>query len=142
MYLSVFVGRVLPVLAVFMTLTSGNVNAQVQTFEINRTDLAINYVIDGVSDPDLVLVRGKTYVFQLSTPGHPFCIKTAPTRGDVSDRFDSGVTNNCIATGTLTFVVPLNAPDLLYYICSLHISMTGQIQIIDDLPLFEDGFES
>jgi hypothetical protein len=109
---------------------------------LDNTDSAINYRIDGESDPDLMLTRGKTYVFQISTPGHPFCIKTAQTLGETDDRFDNGVTNNCIENGTLTFVVPLDAPDLLYYICTVHRTMTAQIIIVDEPSLFSDGFES
>ena len=129
-------------LAVLTSLISLDVTAQEDTFIIDDTQFAINYLIDGVPDPDLVLVRGRTYTFQLSTPGHPFCVKTAPTLGEIDDRYDIGVTNNCIENGTLTFVVPLDAPNLLYYICSVHILMTAQILIVDALPIFSDGFES
>ena len=42
-----------------------------------------------------------------------------------------GVTNNGAATGTITFTVPSNAPDTLFYVCEFHASMTGQINIVD-----------
>jgi len=35
-----------------------------------------NYVINGVSNPTLELVRGQTYTFNVSASGHPFWIKT------------------------------------------------------------------
>lgn len=39
------------------------------------------YVIDGNNNPTLTLVRGYTYYFVVSAPGHPFWIKTAQTTG-------------------------------------------------------------
>lgn len=140
--LSIFHSRLVLGFCTTMMLVSFQAFAVDDTFVIDGTVVSLDYLINGEADPDLVLVRGKTYVFQLSTPGHPFCVKTAPTLGKSNDRYDTGVTNNCIETGTLTFVVPLDAPDELFYICSVHISMTASIIIVDDLPLFSDGFES
>lgn len=88
------------------------------------------YVIDGVSNPSLTLCRGSTYTFAIDTPGHPFYVKTVQGTG-TADSYDSGVTGNGTTLGTLTFVVPLDAPATLYYICSLHAAMTGALQIVD-----------
>ena len=88
------------------------------------------YVIDGVSNPDLTLCRGSTYVFALNAPGHPFYIKTVQGTG-TGNAYSSGVTGNGSETGNVTFVVPADAPDTLYYNCSLHAPMTGTIHIVD-----------
>lgn len=88
-----------------------------------------NYTIDGATDPDIFLIRGFTYYFNLNTTSsHPFWIKTAAVTGTGSD-YASGVTNNGAYTGTLTFTVPLDAPNQLYYICQYHSSMVGNIYI-------------
>jgi plastocyanin len=88
------------------------------------------YVIDGVSNPSLTLCRGSTYTFAIDTPGHPFYVKTVQSTG-TADAYDSGVTGNGTTSGNLTFVVPLDAPATLYYICSLHAAMIGTINLVD-----------
>ncbi len=89
-----------------------------------------DYLIDGVADPDLTLVRGCTYTFDIDAQGHPFAIKTQQVPGP-ANTYDEGVTNNGTASGTLTFQVPLDAPDTLFYICQVHAAMTGTLDIID-----------
>ncbi len=91
---------------------------------------ASDYVFNSVVDPTLTLRRGTTYTFNLSVSGHPFYIKTAQVTG-VGSAYNDGVTTNGAETGVFTFVVPMTAPNTLYYICSLHASMTGIINIIN-----------
>jgi hypothetical protein len=77
--------------------------------------------INGVNSPTLTLVRGQTYTFDVSTtPGfHPFRINS------------TGVVNNNITSGTLTFAVPTAAANYTYN-CGVHgSSMQGQILTVD-----------
>jgi hypothetical protein len=92
-----------------------------------------DYVINGVNDPALTLVRGRTYTFAIATPSHPFWIKTNAVTGTGAGYYN-GVTNNGIGSGTLTFAVPANAPNSLVYICSLHAAMTGTLNITNPPP--------
>ena len=87
------------------------------------------FVINSQANPGLTLTRGQTYVFQLNAPGHPFWIKTVPETGTDST-FDTGVTNNGVSEGTLTFAVPASAPSPLYYQCQYHEPMTGTLTIV------------
>jgi hypothetical protein len=102
----------------------------------NNTKLAVTaihddaYIIDGKEDPTLVLCRGRTYVFELNAKLHPFLVKLAPTEG-AADRYDVGVTNNGYEVGTITFVVPMNAPSSLWYVCEYHPGMIGELRIRD-----------
>ena len=85
-----------------------------------------------VSDPTLTLSRGHTYVFENrnANGAHPFYIKTSLANGGTNDAYNTGVTNNGGAGGTeIVFTVPHDAPDLLYYQCSSHINMAGQLKI-------------
>ena len=86
------------------------------------------YVINGSNNPTINLLRGLTYYFSVSASGHPFWIKTSPVTGTGS-AYSSGVTNNGIDVGTITFTVPLDAPSTLYYICQIHSAMQGQFSI-------------
>lgn len=98
------------------------------------------YLVDFVSNPTLTLARGNTYVFNIDTQGvYPFWIKTAPTTG-TGDAYSIGVTRNGASTGLVTFVVPQNAPDTLYYISQTVSNMGGQINIVDGTPGTGPGF--
>lgn len=91
---------------------------------------ASSYLIAGSSNPTLTLVKGFTYYFVISASGHPFWIKTAQVTGTGS-AYTSGVTNNGVDSGTISFTVPFDAPATLYYICQFHGSMTGTLTIAD-----------
>jgi hypothetical protein len=85
------------------------------------------------------LYRGATYTFNLDTSlaNHPFYITTDNGTGFVSGQYvgeyTTGVTgsrgNGQAGYNVLTFVVPQNAPDVLYYQCGNHAPMRGAITI-------------
>ena len=96
---------------------------------------SISYTFNGggltnFDNPNIVLQRGKTYNFNISATGHPFYIKTSRVTG-ASQQYASGITNNGTASGTINFVVPQDAPNTLYYICGIHLGMSGIITIIN-----------
>lgn len=108
-------------------------NAQVvQTFSVTNTDMSA-YIVDGVPNKPLTLVRGKTYAFNLTIMGnHPFDIKTVAGAG-TGNRY-SGFSPQAQVTGTLMFPVPANAPASLFYQCEVHPAMVGAITIVDPVP--------
>ena len=86
----------------------------------------------GASDPTLYLIRGQTYKFVNNTGGHPFRIQSTPSQTGGGTAYNVGVTNNDAGNGTtLTFDVPMDAPDVLYYQCTAHPAMTGTIYLND-----------
>ena len=94
---------------------------------------AAAYVFNGggltnASNPELTFRRGQTYIFNMNTPGHPFLLKSEQSTGS-ANTYSDGVTNNGAVSGTISFTVPANAPDLLYYVCEFHSPMTGVINI-------------
>ncbi len=100
------------------------------------------WLIDGQSNPPLTLLRGHTYAFVMQNISsiHTFNINTINTTGSGS-QYNDGVTNNgATGTMTLTFAVPLSAPDSLHYNCVNHAAMNGPITIIDD-GIFANGFD-
>jgi hypothetical protein len=86
------------------------------------------YIINNQEQPTLNLIRGYTYVFQISTDGHPFYIKTTQSTG-TGNQYSDGITNNGITNGVLIFIVPQSAPNVLYYNCLHHFTMFGVINI-------------
>lgn len=84
-----------------------------------------------VADPTLYLIRGQTYKFDNQTGGHPFRIQSTVAQTGGGTQYNSGVTNQDAGNGnTLTFIVPMDAPDTLYYQCTAHPAMTGTINVI------------
>eukprot|EP00042_Codosiga_hollandica_P058610 m.886292 g.886292 ORF g.886292 m.886292 type:complete len:2020 (+) comp59908_c0_seq2:178-6237(+) len=80
---------------------------------------------------NLTLVRGRKYQFIISAPDHPFWIKTARTAGSDSASVQ-GVVGNGATSGVLSFDVPLDCPDTLYYVCEHHVAMSAAIVLIDE----------
>lgn len=105
------------------------ISALAQTFNVTGGDF-VNYTINGLPDPGFTLERGVTYVFQLSNVAiHPFWIKSSLGAGS-SGAFNDGVVNNGATSGTVSFTVPANAPDQLFYQCGIHGSMAGTLTIV------------
>ena len=98
------------------------------------------YIIDYLPNPDLTLVRGNTYVFNLNlSVVSPFWIKTTPSQGRI-DPYSTGVSRNGANTGNITFTVPQDAPDTLYYASETQFNMQGVLNIVDGTPGTGPGF--
>lgn len=79
-------------------------------------------------NPDLYVIRGQKYTFdKVTASSHPFELRdganTQYTAGVVGLQPVSGV-------GTLEWVVPMDAPDELFYQCTSHPQMRGTIYVI------------
>ncbi len=102
---------------------------QAQTNNVTSGDF-VNFTINGQPDPSFTFQRGVTYVFQLSGVSfHPFWIKSSLGIGSTG-RYDDGVVNNGVTSGSVIFTVPANAPATLFYQCNNHQSMAGTLNII------------
>ena len=81
------------------------------------------------------MYKGGTYTFNVSATGHPFYLTTDNgtnfSAGTYFGEYTSGVTGSRTDSGTVTFVVPSDAPDTLYYQCGNHSVMRGAITIKD-----------
>jgi hypothetical protein len=93
--------------------------------EMTVTVSGMKYYINGIQQADIVLYRGFTYNFDLSSSTlayHPFTLGTLAEGG----QYTSGTsTTNQI----LSFTVPLDAPDDLFYYCQNHGNMGGSIEV-------------
>jgi len=92
------------------------------------------YYLDGVLSANPTLTRGATYTFDQSdssNSGHPLVFGTTADGNNYSD----GVTTNGTpgSAGAYTKItVPHNAPDTLYYHCSVHSGMGSSTSQITD----------
>jgi hypothetical protein len=90
------------------------------------------FYIDGVRQATLALKKGTTYIFdqdEATNAGHPLKIYTDANK---TTEYTSGVTivgTPGSALSRTAFLVPTNAPATLYYQCSNHAGMGGQLNI-------------
>tara|TARA_Y100000992_G_scaffold73721_1_gene46509 strand:- start:18896 stop:24493 length:5598 start_codon:yes stop_codon:yes gene_type:complete len=107
---------------------------------------ANKYYIDGELQATIELHEHQTYIFDLSSgtlSGHPFVFQTTNTNDGTTNGtdYETGITS----TGTYasdeqrTFVVPAGAPTTLYYYCTGHSGMGGQISISPTAELVVSG---
>lgn len=89
-----------------------------------------SYSVNGAANPTITLKRGTKYTFNINSNGHPFYIQTSGNGYNVNNLYFLGVTGAGTQVGTLTFTVPINAPNTLFYQCQFHNNMFGQINII------------
>ena len=99
-----------------------------------------SYQWEGVgSNPTITLYRGETYKFYVSASNtfgginYPFFVRTRPVSG-ISEEFDydKGVINNGDSIGNITFTVPYDAPNELYYVAQNNNTMAGKFHIINN----------
>ena len=108
--------------------------------EYRVTNNPTSWAIDFEPNPTLTLVRGNTYTFNLSqTVPLSFYIKTELSFG-TTNLWNSGVTNNGASSNLITFTVPQDAPDTLYYCNDTQYNFRGQFNIVNATPGSGPGF--
>jgi flagellar biosynthesis GTPase FlhF len=106
-----------------------------QTYSVANSGSSA-YLIDNITNLTINLVRGNQYIFNINVnvSGHLFWIQTSTGSYNSANIYSTGITNNGIHFGDLTFDVPLDAPNTLYYVCQYHSSMRGVINITSAEP--------
>jgi F0F1-type ATP synthase delta subunit len=90
------------------------------------------FIIDGVNQPVLTLYRGVTYRFDYSdssNASHPLRISTT----DEGEQYNTGYSSfgtRGSAGAYIQFIVPMEAPDTMYYNCQSHAGMGNTINVI------------
>jgi hypothetical protein len=107
--------------------SSGSISGT-NVFTVTTPNAPSSYNINGSENPGITVQRGQTYTFALSTSGHPFYIMSVQG-SNTANAYTNGVTGNGNQSGSLTFIVPVGAPNTLYYDCSIHGAMTGVITV-------------
>jgi hypothetical protein len=110
---------------VYTIVNSGSIG-----FKFNDVSNSLN--------PTLTLFRGETYKFNVDATEdfggvfYPFWIRTAQI-ADIGTKYDynKGVVNNGDSTGTITFTVPYDAPNTLYYVADNNSVMGGKLDIVN-----------
>jgi hypothetical protein len=103
--------------------------------EMDVTVSGMKFYIDSMQQAQVTLFRGFTYTFDQSASSnspHPLRISSTSdgTHGG-GNEYTDGVTytGSQGSNGLLTFTVPLDAPDTLYYYCQNHANMGDVIGI-------------
>ncbi|MDB4341702.1 PKD domain-containing protein, partial [bacterium] len=119
---------------------SQSINVTVNASQVIK-EQNVYYMKDGSSDagtealeaPTLYMYRGQTYKMNpigYNHSFHPIYLSTTSASswaaGARNDEYSTGLT---VAGGVVQFVVPNDAPDVLYYHCANHSGMGGRIEI-------------
>ena len=86
---------------------------------------------ENTDNPTIFVSRGQKYQFDLDSGGFPFYIKTEPTV-DLLNQYNDGVEGNGTQVGIVTFKVPFNAPNILFYQASNTSGMGGTIFVANN----------
>jgi hypothetical protein len=115
---------------------------------VNNNSSSYNFVGTG-NNPDLVLFRGLTYKFYVSASDaiggvdYPFWIRTKRVAGiDPTYDYNDGVINNGDSVGNITFAIPYDAPDELFYVSQTNSNLGGKLKIINSSTTPRDLIES
>ena len=120
-----------------ITTTASNIQA---TWDVvNNSASAYRFTgpgQDGAEDnPDVYLVRGQRYRFSVNASGHPFQLRVS----NGGSAYTDGVTNNGAQSGNVEINVQHDAPARLFYQCSNHGGMVGNIFIIGGSQIINAG---
>lgn len=128
-----------------MTEISGNIlihggnvdishNATIGYREVDVTleDDVDNLLVDGVINGDIIVYRGTTARFHISSPGEAIWIKTIQTAGAM-DTYSGGLDTNGVEIGTITFDVPMSLNYNLFYVNEDNINKSGRILVRDNI---------
>ena len=115
-----------PILVLVVLVSGLAAIAGAADFTVLTPDGQFSFQINGASgNPTLTLQRGSTYTFAVNTSSfHPFVIGTS-----VFGATPGGVSGNNTFLGTVTYVVPTNAVNCVYY-CDFH-GFFGDILMVD-----------
>ena len=112
--------------------TNGNTIAY--TFDISAgsgvyqfSDSGNNWFTSTENNPSLYLQRGQTYKFNVNASGHLY-IKTQTGTG-TGNQYTKGVVNQGTQSGIVSFTVQWMQSKYLFYQCSQHSAMNGQINV-------------
>jgi hypothetical protein len=86
------------------------------------------FVINGDETPTLGFIRGETYTFDQSdssNSGHPLVLATSADGTQYTTGWTASGTPG--TDGSHAFIVPYDVPDTIYYKCSNHNNMGGEI---------------
>ena len=85
--------------------------------------------LSNTNDPVIYLARGQSYEFVNNMGAHPFQIR----QSNGGSAYNTGVSNNGASSGIVTFTVPFDAPNTLYYQCTSHSGMGGTVVVYPNL---------
>lgn len=89
-----------------------------------------SYVFDGDEGKTLKLARGRTYVFNVNTVGHPLFF-TASSVGGSDEGNLMNIDEPATDKGVTKFKVRDDLPTNFYYQCQIHPYMGGRVIIVD-----------
>lgn len=90
----------------------------------------VGLVVDGVQGGVINLTIGETYMFIVNTPSHPVYFTPDQVGGaGFPGRITTGVQNDQITSGTITFTPDNTLPAQFFYQCGVHDNMGWMVML-------------
>ena len=105
------------------------------TFEVTRANSSLyqtetRLFINGEESPEITLIRGFTYNFICSLDNDDEFFISESINSSSSNEYTDGIIGGRTTSGTLTFAVPHDSPDLLFYCGSKSSHAGNRIKVI------------
>jgi hypothetical protein len=98
--------------------------------QVEGSNNQLVFTPDGLTpNPVIKLYRGQTYTFNINTPNNPISIRLARSLQSL-DKYNTGVSQQSVDSGTIIFKVPTDAPNILYYQSDRELTLGGAFQIL------------
>jgi hypothetical protein len=88
-----------------------------------------SYIVNGVLNGGINLVRGKKYRIIVNAVGYPFSIQTVEGAYSAANVYTTGIINSGTENGSIVIELPQDAPNNLYYACEMNPSMNGTVAV-------------
>jgi len=119
-----------------VTVKSNVVGINEYVFSFAEFDDSGSITYQQLINPTLTLERGKIYRFNIRTEGYKFYIKEKKNYLGNYHTYNTGLFNNGAEEDFITFIVPIDAPDELYYQSDIDKNLNGIFKIIDGFNEF------
>ena len=98
--------------------------------QVEGSNNQLIFTPDGLTPgPVIKLYRGQTYTFNINSPGNPISIRLVRSLQSL-DKYNNGVSQQSVDSGTIIFKVPVDAPNILYYQSDRELSLGGAFEIL------------
>lgn len=102
------------------------------------------FAFNGNEGMTLKLVKSRTYIFDVDSPGHPFYFTTDSKGGNGNKGSLMGENESPTDKGLVKFHVRSDLPKTFYYQCQRHPGMGGKVEIVEtekegNVPIYMDN---
>ena len=100
------------------------------------------YVINGITNPNITVIRGLRYRLDINTPGYTFRVQTTSGAYNAGSQYTTGFSTGFaagVASGTVFWDVPFTGPTTLYFVAQEDSALNGSFTVTVAGPVGPTG---